>query len=160
MSVSGFRIVNGIVIVICVGVSAFAQKAESKKDQEIRDEIAGLGRAYSTMIQQNDVTAIEKILADDYLLADEEGQVFTKQEDLATYPKKKERVKITTIEYLDQNVRLIARDVAVDHSTIRFLGTSNGKPFDITERCTTTWAKRNGKWLIVADHFSVRPLKK
>lgn len=160
MSVSSFRVVGGVVIALIAGLSALGQNAESMKDRRIRDEVAGLGRAYSAMIQQNDVGAIEKILADDYLLADEEGKVFTKQEDLATYPKKKERVKITNIEYLDQNVRLIASNVAIDHSTIRFVGISNGKPFDITERCTTTWAKRGAKWLIVADHFSVRPPSK
>ena len=112
------------------------------------------------MIQENDADAIAKILADDYLLADEEGKVFTKTQDLATYPAKKLRVRISSVEYLEQNVRLISRDIAIDHSTIRFVGTSSGKPFDITERCTTTWAKRKGTWLIIADHFSIRPPNK
>ena len=127
------------------------------KNEKLRAYIAERGRLYSRMIQQNDADSISKILADDYLVADEEGKVFTKEQDLATYLAKKLRVKITSIEYLDQYVRLITRDVAIDHATIRFIGTSNGKPFDITERCTTTWAKRKREWLIVADHFSVRP---
>ena len=146
-----------LAIVLTAAISSFGQKAESEKTEKVRKEIAALGRSYSAMIQRNDSVAIEKILADDYLVADEDGKVFTKAEDLATYKDKKLRVKIETVEYLDQNVRLITKDVAIDHATIRFVGTSNGKPFDITERCTTTWAKRRGKWLIVADHFSVRP---
>lgn len=136
---------------------AFAQPGATVRDSKVRNNIAALGRSYARSIQQNDVSSISKILADDYLVADEEGKAFTKEQDLATYPAKKLRVKITSFEYLDQNVRLITKDVAIDHSTIRFIGTSDGKPFDITERCTTTWAKRRGKWLIVADHFSVRP---
>ena len=156
---SNFRVIAGLLVLLSVGAFVFGQTAD-KKNQKTRDKIAALGRAYSRMIQQNDVSAIEHVLADDYLLADEEGKVFTKVQDLATYPKKKERVKITTIEYLDQNVRMITSKVAIDHSTIRFVGTSNGKPFEITERCTTVWAKRGGKWLIVADHFSVRPSTK
>lgn len=150
-----------ILVLAIVGIgtiSGFGQKTESEKTEKIRKEIAALGRSYSAMIQRNDSVAIEKILADDYLVADEDGKVFTKGTDLATYKEKKLRVKIDTVEYLDQNVRLITKDVAIDHATIRFVGTSSGKPFDITERCTTTWAKRNGKWLIVADHFSnVKP---
>lgn len=157
MSASSFRVTCLLAIAFCSSLSAIGQDTESKKDRKTQNEIAALGRAYSGMIQRSDVVSIEKILADDYLLADEEGKVFTKREDLATYPDKKERVNITSIEYIDQKVRLLAPNVAIEHSTIRFVGTSNGKPFDITERCTTTWAKRGGKWLIVADHFSVRP---
>lgn len=146
-----------LAIVAAAAISGFGQKDGSGTTEKIRKEIAALGRSYSAMIQRNDSVAIEKILAADYLVADEEGKVFTKAEDLATYKDKKLRVKIETVEYLDQNVRLISKDVAIDHATIRFIGTSNGKSFDITERCTTPWAKRRGKWLIVADHFSVRP---
>lgn len=149
---------NIILLLVITGIAAinsFGQNAESDKSERLRKEIAALGRSYSAMIQRNDSAAIETILADDYLVADEEGKVFNKAEDLATYNDKKLRVKIDTVEYLDQNVRLITKDVAIDHATIRFVGTSNGKPFDVTERCTTTWAKRNGRWLIVADHFSV-----
>jgi uncharacterized protein (TIGR02246 family) len=145
-----------LVAALAFTVSARAQ-SDSPAAKKTRDEIAALGRSYSRMIQQNDAESISRILADDYLVADEEGKVFTKEQDLATYPAKKLRVKITSVEYLDQNVRLITKDVAIDHSTIRFVGTSNGKAIDITERCTTTWAKRRGKWVIVADHFSVRP---
>jgi uncharacterized protein (TIGR02246 family) len=158
MFVSNYRSIAVVLLLICIAcVGAFGQTGDEKKNQKVREHIAELGRSYSRMLQQNDADSIAKILADDYLVADENGKVFTKAQDLATYPEKKLRVNITTVEYLDQNVRLITKDVAIDHATIRFVGTSNGKPFDIIERCTTTWAKRKGRWLIVADHFSVRP---
>jgi len=156
MSASNYRfLIVGIVL-----FSVVAVHGQNTKKEKLRQYIAELGRAYSRMIQQNDVDGISKILADDYLVADEEGKVLTKSEDLASYADKKLRLQITGVEYIDQNVRLITDNVAIDHATIRFIGTSNGKPFDIVERCTTTWANRKGKWLIVADHFSVRPAKK
>lgn len=126
----------------------------SLKSRKLAEKIATLGRAYTDMIQKNDAASIERILADDYLVTDEVGKVYTKQEDLATYVDRAKSVKIETVEYKDQKVRMITNEVAIDHATIRFLGTRNGKPFDITERCTTIWALRKGRWLIVADHFS------
>jgi ketosteroid isomerase-like protein len=130
-------------------------------EEKLKQRIASMGRDYSRMIQQNDTASIEKTLAEDYLLADDEGRVFTKQQDLATYKTRATSLKIESIEYLEQNVRLIAADVAIDHSTIRFIGKHGTAPFDITERCTTVWAKRGKEWKIVADHFSyVKPVGK
>lgn len=120
--------------------------------------VAALGRSYTGMIKRNDADSIAKVLADDYIVTDEEGKRLTKAEDLATYKDRAATLKIETVEYKDQMVRMLTGSVAVDHSTIRFTGTSSGKPFDITERITTTWQFRDGRWLIVADHFSfVKP---
>lgn len=95
----------------------------SSKTKKLEEKISILGREYSRMIQRNDRAAIERTLSDDYLLADEEGKVFTKSEDLATYTEERGKtLKIEKIEYLDQKVRLIRDDVAIDHSTIRFTG--------------------------------------
>ncbi|MEO6655461.1 MAG: nuclear transport factor 2 family protein [Pyrinomonadaceae bacterium] len=133
--------------------------SERKHDTKMMErQLAVLGRKYSEMIKHNDETAIRQLLADDYLLSDEEGKVFTKEQDLATYKDRATTVDIEKIEYLDQKIQVISNNSAIDHSTIRFVGTRSGKAFDITERCTTIWAFNNGRWQIVADHFSyVKP---
>ena len=117
-------------------------------------EVAAIGRSYTEMIRRADAAAIAGILADDYIVTDEVGTVLTKQQDLATYKDRAQSVKIDIVDYKDQKVRMISKNVAVEHSTIRFIGTRDGKPFDFVERITTTWAKRGGRWQIVADHFS------
>jgi ketosteroid isomerase-like protein len=106
------------------------------------------------MIRRADAASIAKVLADDYIVTDEVGTRLTKEQDLATYKDRAASVKIDVVEYKDQTVRMITKDVAVEHSTIRFAGDRSGKPFDFIERITTTWARRNGRWQIVADHFS------
>lgn len=154
---------NRLIFTVMLFILPFSVAAQSapkslSKSAELEAKIAKLGREYSAMIQQNDAVGIEKILADDYLLADEAGKVYKKQDDLATYVDRAKSVRIETVEYINQKVRIITPQVAIDHATIRFVGTRIGKPFDITERCTTTWALRKGRWVIVADHFSyVRP---
>jgi uncharacterized protein (TIGR02246 family) len=133
--------------------------SEQPHDKAVMEkQVAALGRAYTAMIQRNDAAAIAKILADDYLVTDESGNVLTKEQDLATYKDRAKSIKIEEVEYKDQKVRMITGSVATEHSTIRFIGTKNGKPFDITERITTTWQFRDGRWVIAADHFSyVKP---
>ncbi|MBC7901403.1 MAG: nuclear transport factor 2 family protein [Saprospiraceae bacterium] len=138
---------------ISIGAQASLNDS-SPKNRKLVESIATLGRAYTDMIRRNDAASIASIVADDYLVADEVGKVYTKQEDLATYVDRAKSVKIDTVEYKDQKVRILNDEVAIDHATIRFRGTRSGKPFDITERCTTIWALRKGRWLIVADHFS------
>lgn len=122
--------------------------------QTMEKQVAALSRAYTDMIRRNDAASIAGVLADDYIVTDEKGKRFTKTEDLATYQDRAKTLKIETVEYKDQKVRMVTGSVAIDHSTIRFTGTKNGKRFDITEQTTTTFHFRDGRWLIVADHFS------
>jgi uncharacterized protein (TIGR02246 family) len=136
-----------------VSVSNHAQ-SNWMKMSPAEAEVAALGRGYTDLIRRADAAAIADILAEDYIVTDEIGKVLTKKQDLATYKNRAKSVKIEIVDYKDQRVRMITTDVAVEHSTIRFIGTRNGDPFDFVERITTTWAKRNGRWQIAADHFS------
>ena len=142
-----------VAFLFAVSVSGNAQSYWAKMSPA-EAEVAALGRSYTEMIRRADAAAIAGILADDYIVTDEVGTVLTKQQDLATYKDRAQSVKIDIVDYKDQKVRMISKNVAVEHSTIRFIGTRDGKPFDLVERITTTWAKRKGRWQIAADHFS------
>ena len=37
-------------------------------------------------------------------------------------------------------------------------GTSNGKPYEYRDRLTDVWVNREGKWQIIASHYSI-PVK-
>ena len=145
-----------IIFIAFLFAASISGKAQSNwiKMSPAEAEVAALGRSYTDMIRRADAAAIADILADDYIVTDEVGKVLTKEQDLATYKDRAGSVKIDIVDYKDQKVRMITKNVAIEHSTIRFIGTRNGEPFDFVERITTTWAKRRGRWQIVADHFS------
>lgn len=146
-----------IVVIKRSGKWLVAHEHDSEQQHDkpsMEKQVLALSRAYTDMIRRNDAASIAGVLADDYIVTDENGKRFTKDEDLATYKDRANTLKIETVEYKDQKVRMLTGSVAIDHSTIRFVGTKNGKPFDITERITTTFQFRDGRWLIVADHFS------
>lgn len=130
-----------------------AKKAKQPRDRKVMlEQVSKLNEEYSFMIQRGDAAAIERVLADDYLLTDENGKVFTKADDLATY--KNRQIKIESVKTLDQKIRVIGDAVVIANATINFKGVKNDKPFDVTEQCTTIWAWRDGRWQIVSDHIS------
>ncbi len=128
--------------------------SEVPHDRKLMEQqVLKMGQEYVKMIKNQDAAAIERILADEYLFTDEEGKVKNKAEDLASY--KTSPSKFEIFEISDQKVRVIGNNAAVETGTVRFKGTGkDGKPFDGSERYTTTWVWRGGRWQIAADHTS------
>ena len=128
--------------------------SEAPHDRKLMEQqVLKLGQDYTQMIKNQDAAAIERILADEYLFTNERGKVKNKTEDLANY--KTSPSKFAIFEISDQKVRVIGNGAAVETGTVRFKGTGkDGKPFDGSERYTTTWVWRGGRWQIVADHTS------
>ncbi len=127
--------------------------SEAPHDRKLMEQqVLKMGQAYGEMIKRRDASEIEKILADEYLYTNSEGVVRNKTEDLATY---KNGTKFEFVETTDQKVRVIGNNAAIETGTFRFKGTDkDGKPFAASERYTTTWVWRDGRWQVAADHTS------
>ncbi len=130
------------------------QYSEAPHDKKAMEaQVLKMGQAYNKMIADGDAAAVEKMLADEYLYTNEKGVIKNKAEDLATYKDRKS--KITLAETTDQKVRVIGNNAAVETGTFHVKGTDkDGKPFEETERYTTTWVWRDLRWQIVSDHTS------
>ena len=153
------KILKILLLILLAIVSVTAQNNKNEKTvkqsrdhKSIEQQVLKLNREYSEMIQRGNAAEIERVLADDYLLTDESGKVFSKADDLATY--KNRQIKIETVNTVDQKVRFVGDKVAIANATINFKGTKNGKSFDVTEQCTTIWVWRDKRWQIVSDHIS------
>jgi ketosteroid isomerase-like protein len=128
--------------------------SEAPHDRKLMEQqVLKKGLEYTQMIKIQDSTAVERLLADDYLYTNEKGAVRNKTDDLARY--KTHPVKFEIFEVTDQKVRVIGNGAAVETGTVRFKGTDkDGKSFDGSERYTSTWVWRGGRWQLVADHTS------
>ncbi|HZH34924.1 MAG TPA: nuclear transport factor 2 family protein [Pyrinomonadaceae bacterium] len=128
--------------------------SEAQHDRKLMEEqVLKMGREYGEMIKNQDVAAVERILADEYIYTNEKGKVQNKTENLASY--KTNPYKFETFEVSDQQVRVIGNGAAVETGIVRYKGTNkDNKPFEGSERYTTTWVWRGGRWQIVADHVS------
>ena len=129
----------------------FSEAPHDRKAME--QQILKTGQEYAEMIKRRDATAVERLLADEYVFTDENGKVKNKAEDLANY--KTNPVKFDLFEVSDQKVRVVGNNAAVETGTVRFKGSGkDGKSFDGSGRYTTTWVWRDMRWQIVADHVS------
>ena len=128
--------------------------SEAPHDRKLMEQqVLKAGREYVRMIKnQEDAAALERIFAEEYLFTSEKGKVTNKTEALASY--KNIDTKYELLEVSDQKVRVIGNNAAVETGTVRFKGTGKGKPLDGSERYTTVWVWRNGRWQIIADHIS------
>ncbi len=128
--------------------------SEAQHDKKMMEaQVLKMGQEYGKIIQRGNAAEIERILADEYLYTNEKGEVKNKVEDVASYKDRKSKFEI--VETTDQKVRVLGNNVAIETGTFRVKGTDkDGKPFDETERYTTTWVWRDFRWQIAADHTS------
>lgn len=109
------------------------------------------GRSYAELESSGDLTALNRDLADEYTYTGSDGEYLNKAQVLETY--KSNQIQIDSAEFLEQNVRSIENNAAIETGKIRYVGTNAGKPFNITKRYTTTWVFY-GRWQITAEHTS------
>jgi ketosteroid isomerase-like protein len=127
--------------------------SEAQHDRKLMEQqVMKAGHAYNEMLKRNDVAAMERILADEYMYTSSEGTVTNKAQEIERH--KSGRIKFEIAETTDQKVRITGNGSAVETATFRVKGTNDGKAFDETERYTTVWVWRGGRWQIVADHTS------
>ena len=127
--------------------------SEAPHDRKLMEEqVMKAGLEYARIIKDQDAAGIEQLLADEYMFTNESGKVKNKAEDIADY--KKGETKIEVADITDQKVRVIGNGAAVETGSFHVKGTNKGKAFDTTERYTTVWVWRAGRWQVVSDHVS------
>lgn len=100
--------------------------------------------------QTNNVDVAASLLADKIVSTDDEGTLIVGK--AASVADQKE-ITFTSYELTDLKVTVYG-DAAIATSTYASKGKYKGKPFDSRGRSTDTWVKINGKWLLVATHYS------
>jgi uncharacterized protein (TIGR02246 family) len=128
--------------------------SEAPHDRKLMEQqVLKMGQMYSDIIKRQDHAALDRLYADEYLFTNERGQVKNKAQDIESW--KTKPAKFEVFDTTDQKVRVIGNNVAVETGTVTFKGTAHdGKAFEGSERYTTTWVWRQGRWQVVADHVS------
>lgn len=110
-----------------------------------------LERDWEQALKKNDVTALELILAPEFVSTDADGRLITREQ----YQARRTSGKVTYTAYTqdDYNVRVIG-DVAIVTGRSTIKGTLDGKDRTGQERWTDTFVRRNGRWQAVASHSS------
>ena len=124
-------------------------KASAADDRSL---VAALDSQYQTAVKKNDVAAMDRILADDFVLVTGSGKTYTKADLLEEA--RSARMVYEHQEDSAQTVRVWG-DAAVITAKLWEKGTENGKPFDYTLWFTDIYVRTATGWRYVFGHSSL-----
>ncbi len=143
-----------IAVALVLGLGAAGATAPAPPEQGPTAALREADASWNELRQRSDVAALDRLLADDWLLTHSDGRVQTKAEYLAEL---RDRVRTNqAIANEDVLVRLYG-DTGVVTGTSVQSGTSDGRPWSGRFRFTRVWVRRANGWLMVSSHSSRLP---
>ena len=114
-------------------------------------KILALEDKWNEAYRRGDISTMESLLANDFIITLEDGSTLSKSGYIAHNGDPTLRIEIT--EGSGQSVRMHG-NTAVVTGAYHEKGTSRGKPYEYRDRFTDVWMNLNGKWQVVASHYS------
>ena len=100
-----------------------------------------------------DATALDRIYADDFIGVGPSGTVRTKPQVIADFTSAS--LKFQSITTDEVQVRVYG-NTAVETGLSTMAGQDKGKDVPRDTRFTRVWIKQQGRWRLVANHYSLR----
>jgi len=131
-------------MLLASGATLAAPPATEQQLMELENSWA---RAYVT----GDAPFLEKLFAEEYLFTDNDGQTFTRADDIGAA--KSGEFKMTRFK-LDALKVHVYKDFATVTGVNDFAATYKGEDASCKCRFTDVFVKRDGRWQVVASHVS------
>ena len=148
------RTPSSIALALVLGLARAGPAAAAPPAPGPTAELRAVDASWNELRRKSDVAALDRLLADDWLLTHSDGRVQTKAEYLAEL---RDRVRTNqAIANEDVLVRLYG-DTGVVTGTSLQSGTSDGRPWSGRFRFTRVWVRRADGWRMVASHSSRLP---
>jgi ketosteroid isomerase-like protein len=116
--------------------------------------------AFNIAQLKDDRAALDRLLADDYVLIYSDASLFTKKEFLSWFDKSaplEKRAKPEVLTTHSESIRVYGDAAAVVVGTLHKKGTFMGKPYEARGRFTDVWRRENGQWRLILTHESHFP---
>jgi ketosteroid isomerase-like protein len=126
--------------------------AQNKPDPASSNKILALEDKWNAAYKRGDVSTMESLLADDFIITLEDGSTFSKSGYIAHNGDP--TVHIETTEMSGASVRMHG-NTAVVTGAYHEKGTSKGKSYEYRDRFTDVWMNLNGKWQVIVSHYSI-----
>jgi ketosteroid isomerase-like protein len=144
------RLLLKLLVFLLVSATLFAQSA-NKSNSEAERYIVESERQWAESVATGDTSAVERILADDFIGVDPDGKQYNKTQMVADT---RSAPKYFVSNHLnDVKVRFYG-DTAVAQGDESWVRTNEKRGRFVW---TDTWIKRNGKWQIVAAEDLIAP---
>ena len=115
--------------------------------QSLTQELEKLEVELREAMLRNDITALDRLLADEVIFTDPQGSVIDKVEDLSVH--ESGDLVVTSYEADELIVRVFG-STAITNLKVRLTGLFKGESFSGVYRYTRTYLKQNERWQIIA----------
>jgi ketosteroid isomerase-like protein len=151
------RILSTYAFFLCLIASLVLPSAAQEKDKDKADAdyIRSMELKWTESYKQRQVAILSNLLADDFVITIEDGNIYSKTGYISHCAEPGTRVDVA--EMTDLKVRMHG-NTAIIAGAYHEVGESNGKRYEYHDRFTDVWMKVGGKWQVVASHYSV-PVK-
>ncbi|MEH2243697.1 nuclear transport factor 2 family protein [Nostoc sp.] len=115
--------------------------------QSLKQELENLEVELREAMLRNDITALDRLLADKVIFTDPQGSVIDKVEDLSV--QQSGDLVVTSYEADELIVRVFG-STGITNLKVRLTGVFKGESFSGVYRYTRTYLKQNEQWQIIA----------
>jgi ketosteroid isomerase-like protein len=120
-------------------------------------EIRAAAQAFDDAQFRGDRATLERMLAPDFLFVRASGRVGDRKDFIAGFTDPASKLEPFVIA--DRLFLRVGPDVAIVGGEARVKGRDNGKPFAQHFRYSDTFAKRDGRWVVVYTQVTALPSK-
>jgi ketosteroid isomerase-like protein len=133
---------------VCFSLAAAAQEPDTSR------ELISTEQAFNSALTHGDWRAVEALMGEDLVFTDSDGTLSGKSEQVSEV--KSGYLKLESIEMSEVRVQDLG-NVAVVTGKLVEKGRYKGADVGGVYRFTDVWAKRSGKWQLVAGQETRRP---
>jgi len=126
-----------------------------KKSSDPSKAVLALESKWNDAYRRGDIDALNVLLADDFIITVEDGTTYSKSGYISRLGGPGQHVELSKMADLKVRVR---GNVAVVTGEYHEKGTFNGKPYEYHDRLTDVWVNGDGRWQVIASHYST-PVK-
>ena len=146
------RTITLLLLAVAVATPAQMQKKGHMQGSDATSKaLIDMENKWVAALEKSDAAALDAILADSYVDADEQGHRSDKQAVLAIL--KSGDLKIESLKLADMHVNVYG-DAAVVTGSASQAGNYKGQALPAKIIFTDTFVRQNGKWRAVASHRS------
>ena len=139
------------ILLLATLMSAAATHAQSAQDSDSARVLA-LETLWNQAEVAKDASALDHLLADDFIYVDIDGSLENKAEFLDGIKHPPEHIEIIGNDSLKTHVY---RDTVIVSGTYHEKGTLDGNPYVHRGRFTDTWVRQGSSWMCVASHSTL-----
>jgi len=140
-------------LVVAFAVCAWDCSAAQNKADTVESKVLAFENNWNAAYKRGDIAAMDLLLAEDFIITVEDGSTFSKAGYIAHNGNS--TVHVETSEMSDLRVRMHG-NTAVVTGAYHEKGTDKGKAYEYRDRFTDVWMNANGRWQVIASHYSLR----